>query len=53
MHKNKGKFQARISVNKKRIYLGRFNSPEVAAVARDSAARLFHGEFALCNSPTG
>jgi hypothetical protein len=42
-------FQARISVNKSRIFLGYFINAKDAALAYDNAAILFHGEFANVN----
>ena len=41
-----GNFQARISVNKKQILLGIFNSPSEAQSAYIEAAEKFYGEFA-------
>lgn len=44
-----GRWTARISVNKKSIWLGDFKTPEDAAWAYDLAAVRYHGEFAVCN----
>lgn len=41
-----GKFQARISIDKKQIYLGNFNSPEKAGEAYNKAAKELHGIYA-------
>lgn len=35
----------------KKLYLGIFSSPELAAVAYDEAALKYHGEFAVLNFP--
>jgi hypothetical protein len=44
-----GKFEARINVDKKEIYLGYFYTPEEAARAYDKAALEIHKEFAYLN----
>jgi hypothetical protein len=41
----------RLTVNKKKIWLGRFNDEIEAARAYDQAARKYHGEFARLNFP--
>jgi hypothetical protein len=41
-----GKWQAYINVDKKRTYLGRFDSHESACAARESAEAQYHKEFA-------
>lgn len=46
---NKRKWTARIVVNNKKIYLGRFTDPTEAARAYDEAAKKLHGEFARTN----
>lgn len=48
---NRGKWQVRIGVNGKRIYLGRFESPTTAALMYDAAARHFYPDFHRCNFP--
>jgi len=39
-------WQAQIQINGKKIYLGRFDNPELAAEAYRQAAKKYHGEFA-------
>ena len=46
-----GRVIAQIMVNRKTIYLGRFDSKEEAAKAYDVAARKHFGEFACVNFP--
>lgn len=46
-----GRWRARIKVNYREIYLGRFSTPEEAAKAYDDAARDLAGEFAALNFP--
>ena len=48
-----GKWIARIGLNWKRIHLGTFDSPELAAHAYDKAAVKYHGEFARTNKQMG
>jgi hypothetical protein len=45
------KWQAQIAAEGRHLYLGLFESPELAAKAYDRAARKYHGEFAATNSP--
>jgi len=45
------KYSAVISVNKKRKYLGFFETEQEAAEAYDTAARELHGHFACVNFP--
>lgn len=44
-----GKYQARITHNKKRIYLGLFNTAKEAGIAYNKAAKKYHKEFARLN----
>lgn len=48
-HKARGKFRARIVVKDRSIHLGRFNTPEEAALAYNIAAKEIYGEFAFLN----
>jgi hypothetical protein len=49
--KRNGQWVGRITVNKKQIYLGRFDSETAAAKAYDRAAKKYFGEFARLNFP--
>jgi len=49
--KNNRKWQALITFEKKRMYLGYFQNEIEAAKAYDRAARKYHGEFACLNFP--
>ncbi len=48
-HKHWKKWQAYISVDRKRIYLGYYADSWEAALAYDEAAKKYHGEFAQDN----
>lgn len=43
------KFRAQIKVDGKTINLGRYGTPEAAAMAYDAAVRVFHGDHATVN----
>ncbi|MCA9330814.1 hypothetical protein KC957_02095, partial [Candidatus Saccharibacteria bacterium] len=47
----KGKWEARIQYKGSRLYLGRFERAEDAALAYDVASRQLYGDFAGCNLP--
>jgi hypothetical protein len=49
-HASRPGWMARITVNGKSIYLGYFKTEEDAAHAYNSAARIYHGEFARLNN---
>lgn len=49
-HKNDKTYHARISINGKCKYLGRFKIASDAAIAYNNAAKELHGEFALLNN---
>lgn len=46
---NDGKWDSRITHNKKQIMVGRFETKEMAALAYNEAAIKYHGEFAYLN----
>lgn len=50
-NKKCSKWQAYISIDKKRIHIGYFDDPIDAALAYDAAAKIYHGEFAVLNFP--
>lgn len=45
------RYHARIRVNGRRVHLGYWDDPEVAALVYDAAARRFHGAYACLNYP--
>jgi hypothetical protein len=49
-HKQRGKWQAKITVNRKQIHLGHFTDKDDAARAYNRAAEEHFGEFALLNT---
>jgi hypothetical protein len=49
-NERKGKWVARIGVNRKPIHLGYFSTPEEAAHAYDEAAIRYFGEYAMTNA---
>lgn len=52
-HRGEGKWYSQIGVNKKRIYVGSFDSEVAAAQAYDAAALKYHRNFALTNEMLG
>ena len=48
-HKLTGRYQASIRINYKRVYLGLFDTPELAAVAYDKEAVRQHRKYASLN----
>ncbi len=53
LHKSNKKWMSYINFNKKRIYLGLFDDPKDAAIAYNTAAIQYHGEFARINQIKG
>lgn len=47
------KWRAQIAINGKKVFLGRFDTPEKAAFAYDSSAAHFFGQFARTNQQMG
>lgn len=50
VRRRRGRWEARITFNRRGIYLGIFETDHQAAHAYDEAARLYHGEFANTNA---
>lgn len=50
---NTGRWQAQIKADGRRINLGTYISPQLAALAYDAAARQYFGEFAATNEMIG
>lgn len=48
-HRGVIKWQSAIFVDSRKIYLGLFDAPELAALAYNEAARQYHGKFARIN----
>ena len=42
-------YEAKIQVNRRTVYLGRFSTKQEAALAYNEAATKYHGEFACLN----
>lgn len=51
VRKSKNKWMAKVGFEGGEIFVGMFNTPEEAALARDHKARELHGEFAVLNFP--
>jgi hypothetical protein len=49
LNKRSGKYHAQIKINGKQTYLGRFDTPEEAALCYNKAAWEYFGEFAYLN----
>ena len=51
LRKKQGRWEAEITHNRKKIWLGSFDNEIAAAKAYDAAAKKYHGEFARLNFP--
>lgn len=51
-HRENKLFIARITINRKRLFLGCFHNDIEAARAYDAAAKKYHGQYACLNFPT-
>jgi len=49
-HERNQKWESHIDINRKRVYLGVFQSASEAALAYNEAAKKYHGEFAYLNN---
>jgi hypothetical protein len=49
-HHGARRWRAYLTIDHKQIHLGLFDTPEEAAKARDAAAMIHHGQFAMQNS---
>ena len=50
LHKPSGKWMAQIGIDRRKIYLGYYETPELAALAYNEAALKYHGDFARLNT---
>lgn len=49
VYRNGSRWAAQIQISKKRLTIGRFDSPEEAALAYDRKARVLFGDYAVTN----
>lgn len=52
-HKSKKVWQAKARNKNKYVYVGQFDDPREAAIARDKVVAQIYGEFAILNFPEG
>jgi hypothetical protein len=50
LQKHSGKWQAKITINRKQIHLGQYDDEELAALVYEEAAAKYFGEHAACHS---